>query len=233
MSSKAWVASNSGLPCVYSSDDVDVKTLSGRVLRRAGGPVPFIVRDLLARPGESTEYMVGMQSFTLTRQAGTAGDLVFQAVDGTRVEGLKAQPVSDLYSYQSNAKHVGNGFVRAPLQSDPVKGKTVALAFSESTVDDVWDVVKSRRPVILAPGALVSGVGLKIVMIQDMDVERLNDQVQRLTFNWLEIDQTRVLDGGLVTTGLTWGEWADYGGGVWQAGQSVLTLANVIMGMPS
>ncbi len=235
MTLKTWVAAHTGLPCIYSSEDVTVTADSGRVLHRKGGGAPFMVADALAAPGVTTRYMVGSVAHELTRATSNAGDLLLTGLNGRGVVGLRAQPVKDIHSWSSDAKIMPNGYVRKPLTIQPRAGKTIALAFTAGVVEEAWELLQDRQPVVVGTGAPVPGVGIRVVQVKAVDVDWLaSTGLHRVNFTWSEVvraqlDASRAFSGAAPV--LTWGEWASAGNS-WK-NTTYEQLAHEIAGMPA
>lgn len=235
MTQKTWVAAHTGLPCIYSSEDVTVSADGGRVLHHKGAGAPFMVADALAAPGVATRYMVGDVAHELTRTPSHAGDLLLTRLNGRGVVGLRAQPVKDILSWSSDAKIMPNGYVRKPLTIQPRAGKTIALAFTASVVEEAWELLRDRQPVVVGTGAPVPGVGIRVVQVKAVDVDWLaSTGLHRVKFTWSEVVRAQ-LDASHAFSGaapvLTWGEWVSTGN-AWK-NVTYTQLAREIAGMPA
>ena len=234
----AWVASHTGLPCIYSPTPARV-TSGWRVLADGTGPV--WVADALATPGQVTTYQVGAETVRLTRRD-----------DGhclTDTDGRRTVPLAWLGD-DSDATDP-----RVSLMSPSGRRAPVARwALQPSTPTGSLEAVTEGYAGTMAMRQLVAGTTrTALVAIHsrarcqvpscDIPTVRLvyatgvssarsgrTDVAER---EW-QIDYRSTYAADITESGaapvVTWGEWAATGRG-WQA-MTALQVARTVAGMP-
>lgn len=201
---KAWVATHTGLPSIYSDTAVKV-TVGDRVLADGSGPV--LLSDALASPGVPTEYRVGSASYTLTRALGQADEGLITDASGRGVPGLTHVWDGDPVDWKSSVSRFGTRSARWSIEDPAVTGSSMFVLHDPALEDEMWRVVKRHGVVIIAPSQPTPGVPLRCVTVDSVGRKRLTpDGLLEFTVAWTE---SQISSGAAPV--VTWGEWQALG----------------------
>jgi hypothetical protein len=227
MSVVGWVASHTGLPSIYSSDPVRV-SVGGRVL--ADGTAPVLLSDALAEPGVATEYRVGSELITLVRAAGGLGQAFLTNARGRGIPGLIYANNGDKLAWSSSVSRFNDRVERWSLSDPLVSGVGQVVLTDPAREADVWRVLRSHAPIIIAPDQSTPGVSLRCVTVDSVSRSRIGRRGELLfDVSWTE-SRSAVSRSGACPV-VTWGEYQALGEG-WQD-YSMLDLCRIVAGMPS
>ena len=221
---KAWTATHSGLPSIYSDAPVRV-TCGDRVL--ADGSSPVLLSDALAAPGVPTTYTIGGTLRTLTRAPGPAWGGLLTTATGRGVPGLIMANNEDSTEWKSTISRFSSRSRRWSLEENPVTGAAVMVLTDPTVESHVWEVVRSRSVLVLGPAAPTAGVPMRCVTVDSVGRKRIGAD-GTLSF---EIQWTEASPSSGAAPVVTWGEWQEYDHG-WK-NRTVLDLARLIAGMPA
>lgn len=221
---RAWVASHTGLPSIYSSSAVRV-SCGDRVLADGSGPV--LVSDALAEPGVETVYTVGSATYGLTRAVGSASGGLVTDASGRGVPGLVAVDNGDPVSWKSSITRFSPRSWRWSAVDDPASGTSQVTLVDPSREADMWDVLQRHSVLVVGPARPTPGVPVRCVTVDSVSRKRLGVE-GLLSF---EVSWTEAVGASGAAPVVTWGEWRGYDGG-WRSRTSA-ELAHLIAGMPS
>lgn len=227
MSVKVWIATHSGLPSIYSDEDVTVKVSDGRILRAAGQGAPFYISDALALPGVELTYTVGSTPHALTRKAKNPGLGIIAALDGRGIDGIYQINNQDTTQWDSDVSRYSTGINRWPLNSPNESGESILTFFDPKAEEKLMQILKAKAPIIIGPALPTPGVPMRVVTVTSIERRRhLNARIT-LTLSWTAIDANQISGAAPL---ITWGEWASQKKG-WQ-NRTFNQLAKQIAGMP-
>lgn len=224
MTVRAWVASHTGLPSIYSDAPVRV-TVGDRVLADGSGPV--LVSDALAEPGVEAIYTVGSATYGLTRAVGSASGALLTDATGRGVPGLIAVGNGDPVSWKSTIARFSPRSWRWSAVDDPASGTSQVMLVDPSREADLWDVLKRHSVLVVGPARPAPGVPVRCVTVDSVSRTRMGVE-GLLSF---EVSWTEAVGASGASPVVTWGEWQAYDGG-WK-NRTALELAHLIAGMPS
>lgn len=225
---KTWIATHTGLPSFYSTNDIDIETENGRILHRATTSNPTIVSDALAAPGEVTVYLVGGQRVELVRpNASDKRRTVVMNANGLSASGALLVDNSDETEWKSDVVISEVGYARWSLRKKPISGKSRILALNEKAALEVVGVLESAGPVFIGPAVKTENVPLRCVIVNS--VSRSRGRLGRVVFDvsWTE----NLLSASGAVPVLRWEDWERLGTG-WQE-KTYLELLSEIAGMPA
>lgn len=225
---KSWIATHTGLPSFYSTNDIDIETENGRILHRASSTNPTIVSDALAVPGEVTVYLVDGQRVELVRpNASDKRGAVVMSSTGLSASGALLVNNSDETEWKSDVVVSEVGYARWSLRKKPISGKSRVLALNEKAALEVAGVLESAGPVFIGPGVKTENVPLRCVIVDS--VSRSRGRLGRVVFDvsWTE----SLLSASGAVPVLRWEDWGHLGTG-WQE-TTYLELLSEIAGMPA
>jgi hypothetical protein len=202
---KAWVASHTGLPSIYSDAPVRVETVGGRVLADGSGPV--LLSDALAEPGVPTTYTIGGTLRTLTRATGPAWGGLLTTATGRGVPGLIMVNNEDSTEWKSTISRFSARSHRWSLEDNPLTGTALMVLTDPAQEPEMWDVVRRRSVLVIGPAAQTVGVPMRCVTVDSVGRKRVGAD-GTLSF---EIQWTEALGVSGAAPVVTWGEWGAYG----------------------
>lgn len=232
-----WIASHTGLPCLYSDTPARV-TSGGRVLWDGRGPT--LIADALAVPGEPTEYRVGAATVTLTRR--DDGHALTDGHGRGRVRlGWLGDDPDD---WDARLTLMGITSRRTPIArwglTPPTPGGTLeAVTEGRAATAQMRALVGARGPLIaLHSSAACQTVDCDIPRVRALYLTgassvvsgRIDLSEREWTLPYQAVDPLEVDFVGAAPV-VTWGEWAGLGGG-WRSA-SALDVARSIAGMPA
>jgi hypothetical protein len=227
MAMVGWLASHTGLPSVYSADPVRV-TCGSRVLADGSGPV--LVSDALAEPGAATTYTVGDETITLTRATGRMGQAILTNSRGRGIPGLIYANNGDKVAWSSSISRFNDRVERWSMTDPLVSGVGQVVLTDPAREADVWRVLRSHAPIIIAPDQSTPGVSLRCVTVDSVSRSRISRRgVLSFDVSWTE-SRSAVSRSGAAPV-VSWGEWEALGEG-WQD-RTMLDLCRLIAGMPA
>lgn len=232
-----WIATHTGLPCLYSDTPARV-TSGGRVLWEGKGPT--LLADALAAPGEPTTYRVGSTSVTLTR--GDLGHALTDQIGRGRTPldwlgddgddwdprlalmgvGARRTPVARWALSPASPTGVLDARTRGSMSTEAMRallgarGPLVALHSQASCKTVDCDIAPVRAVYVTGASSVRSG--------------RLTPSERNWRLPYQAVDPTEVDLMGAAPV-VTWGEWAGLGPG-WQ-NLSAVEVARAVSGMPA
>ena len=223
--SKAWVAAHTGLPSLQVSGPGTVRA-GDRVVATLGAGT-HLLSDPLAAAGAPTLYTLDASTATLTRRAAGRRRAIVTDARGRGTSLAELADTGDPTDWDPGATRYPSGAVRYSMQERPVSGSTVLRTTSPAAHRAVLDVVRRRRPLILAAGAPVDALDpVRYVLVRDVATALLGGgYMQVVTIRW---ETLPIPASGLVAPVVTWGEAAALG---WQH-LSAIGYARAIAGMP-
>lgn len=235
---KAWTATHSGLPSIYSDAPVRV-TCGDRVLADGSGPV--LLSDALAEPGVPTEYRVGSASYTLTRR--DDGHMLTDARGRGRVslawlgdDEDEWDPRIAMFDPSGVRSPVSRWSLRPSTPTGTLRARTLA-----SQTQAMRDLVGAdhRGPVVAIHSPRECQVPecdiprVRMVVLGEAKSQRsarVDVAARSWSLPWRCVDPRETRSSGSAPV-VTWGEYEALGEG-WQA-YSMLDLCRLVAGMPS
>lgn len=258
MALTGWVAAHTGLPSlmatggepVYAGDRL--LTVPGTVrdphttqwwaeTRRHGHQLPMVpattlVSDAMAVPGATITYRQGDSTVTLTRPEAEWWRAMISRLDGRTIPDLIWEGEGDKRDWASSVKHLGPGLARWSLTQPARTGTATLTLLDPDRLEDVWDLLRSPEPLIIAPGQHADAVPPRFVTVDKATSQRISgDGLIRFTVNWTELpEDSPMLCGETSGWGaapvVTWAEWDAHDHG-WRP-TTYLELCKTLAGMP-
>lgn len=221
----AWVATHTGLPSLRVSGPGAVRA-GDRVVATLGAGA-HLLSDPLAPAGVETIYTLDASTATLTRRAAGRRRAIVTDARGRGTELAELADTGDSTDWDPGATRFPSGAVRYSMHERPIAGSTVLRTMSPAAHRAVLEVVRRRRPLILATGAPVDGLDpVRYVLVRDVASTLLGGgAMQVVTIRW---ESLPVPSRGLAAPVVTWGEAKALG---WQH-LSAVGYAQAIAGMP-
>lgn len=254
-----WIATHTGLPSimatgkepVYAGDRLfavpgmarDKRPLTGRakMIRELEGPkltepVTMILSDAYAVPGTTIKYTQGDSSVTLTRPEVEWWRGMVSGLNGRTVPGLIWEEAQDKREWSSPISRYNSLIARWPMLEVARTGGGQFVLDDPSHVNNVWEILQKREPLILTPGAPADVLPSRFITVDKVDSARITgDGIIRWNVKWHELpEDSPMLVGPHAGWGsapcVTWGEWREVDK-VWKS-RTYIEICKMIAGMP-
>lgn len=208
-----WIATHTGLPSimatgkepVYAGDRLfavpgmarDKRPLTGRakMIRELEGPkltepVTMILSDAYAVPGTTIKYTQGDSSVTLTRPEVEWWRGMVSGLNGRTVPGLIWEEAQDKREWSSPVSRYNSLIARWPMLEVARTGGGQFVLDDPSHVNNVWEILQKREPLILTPGAPADVLPSRFITVDKVDSARITgDGIIRWNVKWHEVPE--------------------------------------------
>lgn len=244
MTVKAWTATHTGLPCIYSDLPARVATTDGRVLSDGTGTGPILLSDALAVPGKPTAYTVGAQTVRTTRR--DDGHMLTSLSGRQRVQVTwlgddddEIDPRVAFMDVDSRRSPV----TRHSLRASSPRG-TLNVQTGSAGTRELRELVEVRGPIVAVHSPRACEIPdcdiepVRVIVVSSVSSSRSGrvdsaHRIWKLTYRELDAREQGKVGFGAAPI-VTWGEWVAYQSRTGdRADHSLLELASLIGGMPS